>query len=136
MERVLEKANSGSSLPALEHCLHQLASDPRVLPFGCDRNWSDPSNRAPLIKKVGADYASVNLGDHAPDHGMWDERVQDAGGSLERREVALKPVVIVEGAERVKDDLGALVGVSRFNWPKGHLSGGWARGVHRQCLMR
>jgi hypothetical protein len=48
---------------------------------------------------------------------MWDEYVQDAGGSLERREVALKPVVIVEGTERVEDDLGALVGVSGFSWP-------------------
>ena len=117
MERVLEKADSGSSFPAFEHCLHQLASDPRVLPFGCDRNRSDASNRAALIKKVGADYASVDFGDHAPDHGMWDEYVQDAGGSLERREVALKPVVIVEGTERVEDDLGALIGVSRFSWP-------------------
>jgi hypothetical protein len=48
---------------------------------------------------------------------MWDEHIQDAGGSLERREVALKPVVIVEGTERVEDDPGALVGVSGFSRP-------------------
>src|SRR5687768_4459237 len=117
MERVLEKPNSGGSLPAFEHCLHQLSSDPRVLPFGCHRDWSDASNRAALIKKIGADYASVNLGDHAPDHGMWDEDVQNAGGSLERGKVALKPVVIVDCTERVEDDLGALVGVSGFSRP-------------------
>jgi hypothetical protein len=46
-----------------------------------------------------------------------DEYAEDAGGSLERREVALKPVVIMEGTERVEDDLGALVGVSGLSWP-------------------
>jgi len=67
---------------------------------------------------------------------MGDEYVQEGGRGLKRREVALKPMVVVEGAKGIEHDLGAVAGVSGLNRPQRHLSGGWCRGrVHLGCFM-
>src|SRR5436190_19719065 len=90
VEGVLEKANPGRFASALQNGLHQLASDARVLPIRRDRDRPDSSYRAALVQEVGADDASVDLRHHAPDHGMRNEHVEDAGRRLDRREVPLE----------------------------------------------
>ena len=46
------------------------------------------------------------------------------------------PVVVVEGAKGVEDDLCAVGCVSGLNWPQRHLSSGWRRGrFHHRCFM-
>src|SRR5688572_26203125 len=134
VERVLEQPNSGSTLPPFEHGLHQFAPDPRVLPFEGDCNRSDPSNGAALVEEVGADDASVNFRDYPPDCGMGDEYVQQTRRGLKRREVTLKPVVVMEGAKGVEDDLCAVGCISGLSGPQRHLSDGW-RSVHHRHWM-
>jgi hypothetical protein len=52
---------------------------------------------------------------------MGDEHVEQPDRRLERREVALKAVMVMEGAEGLKDNLGAPRGVSGFGLSQGDL---------------
>ena len=59
---------------------------------------------------------------------MGNEHVEDAGRRLDRREVPLEAVVVVDGAEGLEDDLRAGGGIAGLNRPQGDLSGGLRRG--------
>ena len=105
------EADARGAPASLKRRLHQAPPDALPLSATVDRYRSEPADRAALIDEVGPHDLAIALGDDAPDQGMRDECAGELVGGLERREVALEAMVVVDGAERLVDDARTLLGV-------------------------
>ena len=66
---------------------------------GSTRNRPDAGDRRPQIDKIAASEAAVLLGGDAVKTGMRDQRRNDFGPDLRRREIARKTVPLGQGRE-------------------------------------
>jgi hypothetical protein len=119
VEGVLHEADPGRLATARDDGLHQPAPH-AALVFGIDADRPDAGDRVSLVEEVGADDTSVDLGHHAPDRRVVGQGPEHSGGHLQRRKVAREAVLVMKGAQGLKADPRAGLGVTSLDLSQRH----------------
>ena len=114
----------GASLPRSITASISRRPDAGVLGVWIDRDRADAADRVALVEEVGADDLSADLGHDAPDLGMGNPDRHHHRRRLDRGEVALEAVIVVDVPEGLEDDAREVVSVGGLGGSEGDFLGG------------
>src|ERR1700680_365692 len=106
--------------------------------IGVDADRPYPADRIVFMEEARPYDPPIHLGHHSPGRGRADEGLHQAQGELDRREIARKPMVVIDPTKGLEADRGTLPDVVRPYLSQGHslCHGGRGRPTHDASFCR